>query len=68
MVQASALSLLTVGSLLTHRNLTMLYAHYKGRGVSQAIARAYFMITPRTVLLTFERFCRLVGIQQPAQP
>lgn len=57
-----------LGTLLTHRNLTMLYQHYKGRGLSQAVARAYFMITPRTVLLSFERFCRLVGIPHITQP
>lgn len=54
-----------LGTLLTHRNLTMLYAHYKGRGVSQAVARAFFMITPRTVLLSFERFCRFAHVPQP---
>jgi integrase len=53
-------------TLLQHRNATMLYQRYKGRGVSQAVARAYFLITPTTVKLPFDRFCRLVGI--PVQP
>ncbi len=53
-------------TLLQHRNATMLYQRYKGRGVSQAVGRAYFMITPKTVTLTFERFCRLAGV--PVQP
>jgi integrase len=49
--------------LLTHRNITMLYAHYRGRGVAQRIAKAYFKITPKTVNLSWERFSVLVGIE-----
>jgi integrase len=51
-----------LGTLLTHRNLTMLYSHYKGRGVAKSTARAFFLITPKTVLLSFERFCRFAGV------
>lgn len=53
-----------LATLLTHRNLTMLYQHYKGRGMPNRAAKAYFMITPKTVLLSFERFCRMVKLLQ----
>jgi integrase len=55
----------SLATLLQHRNATMLYQRYKGRGVPRAVGRAYFMITPKTVQLTFERFCALVGVQSP---
>jgi integrase len=45
--------------LLTHRNPAMLYQHYKGRGVSEAMGRAYFSITPETVRMTWEEFSAL---------
>jgi integrase len=54
--------------LLQHRNLAMMLAHYLGRGVSQKTARAYFLISPRTVQMTFERFCRLSGVTIPQTP
>src|SRR3990167_676172 len=54
-----------LATLLQHRNATMLYQRYKGRGVSRTTGRAYFMISPSTVLLTFERFCRIVGVSLP---
>jgi len=48
--------------LLTHRDISMLLTHYRGRGVSQAVGRAYFCITPKTVELSWERFCRVFGV------
>jgi len=49
--------------LLTHRDISMLLTHYRGRGVSQAVARAYFCITPKTVELSWERFCEKMGVK-----
>lgn len=51
--------------LLQHRNLATMLAHYLGRGVTQKTARAYFLISPRTVQLSFDRFCRLAGVPTP---
>jgi len=48
--------------LLTHRDINMLLTHYRGRGVSRTVARAYFCITPKTVELGWERFCALFGV------
>lgn len=52
-----------LATILQHRNSTMLYQRYKGRGVPQSVGRAYFMITPKTVLVSFERFCAFVGVR-----
>jgi hypothetical protein len=46
-------------TLLTHRNPTMLYQHYRGKGVTQAQGRAYFQITPEAVSRSFEEFLAL---------
>jgi len=52
--------------LLTHRDISMLLTHYRGRGVSQAVARAYFCITPKTIELSWERFCEKMGVKAVA--
>jgi site-specific recombinase XerD len=43
-------------TLLTHRNPTMLYQHYRGKGVTQAEGLAYFRITPGVMDLNFSSF------------
>lgn len=43
-------------TLLTHRNPTMLYQHYRGKGVTHKEGKAYFQITPEAVGGTFEAF------------
>jgi len=53
--------------LLTHRDVGMLMTHYRGRGVPQAVARAYFCITPRTVELGWERFCEWFHVPKSAR-
>jgi site-specific recombinase XerD len=50
-------------TLLTHRNATMLYLHYRGRGVSQKVGAAYFEITPETVKLSWEEFAEMNGLK-----
>jgi integrase len=54
-------------TLLTHHNASTLYQHYRGRGVAHAQGLAYFLITPRTVRLTFEEFLAYAHTTQRTQ-
>jgi len=48
--------------LLTHRDINMLLAHYRGRGVTEAVGKAFFQITPQTVQLTWAQFAKRCGV------